>query len=166
MDRYIAVDPGASGAIVYRLEGPRLEVVKMPDTVHDIVHVLQNVRGYGLYKARLFMENVGFYRPTDGGRSATKFSRHVGNLEGVAAALELPVEWIQPSTWEHWLIGPPRYPKIPKTWDDKRRRRVQATRKRERKNKIKARVQELHPELRITLQTADAVGIWEYVTRR
>ena len=72
------------------------------------------------------------------------------------------------------VLGKPDYPPLPalppKTKPlsedykriQKERKKINAKRKRERKKKIHGKVQERHPELEITLEHADAVGMLMY----
>lgn len=159
-----AIDPGISGAVAV-CQGSRVNAIYMPATIHDIAgyfRVLQSASEGGL---RVVVEKVGTYMPGNSGPSAAKFARHVGNLEGVLASLRIPYSWVTPAKWEHWLIGKPAYQKIPKEMPKDQARKIRADRKRERKNKIKQRVQELFPHIKITLKNADALGILEWARR-
>ena len=97
--------------------------------------------------------------PGNSGPSAAKFAEHCGALKMALAGLEIPHEFILPSKWEHAYIGKPNYEKILKTVDPKTKRQILAKRKQERKNKIKAKSQQLYPHIKVTLKNADALGI-------
>jgi crossover junction endodeoxyribonuclease RuvC len=113
MKIYVGVDPGASGAIAffYPLEG-RLEVVDMPvvelvrngKTKKEISSVmLANVfcedRSGEILDFNLTLEKVGAM-PGQGVSSMFQFGRGVGMIEGVCAALSIPIDYVTPQTWQ------------------------------------------------------------------
>jgi len=161
MSLIIAIDPGQSGGIAY---GNRdwVKAEKMPGTPRDICDFLENLqaeRGGGLF---CYIENVGQYRTGNSGPAAVKFAEHCGCLKGLLIALRIPHDKAPPSKWQHYFIGKPDYPKIPKEIQGKERKKILAKRKQERKNKIKAKAQGLYPDLKITLATSDALGIFTW----
>ena len=149
----ISIDPGASGGIAWENDG-RVNSIKMPDTIGDLYNILV---GFG--KCSCVIERVGGYQPGNSGPAAVKFARHCGHLDVALYAAGISTIEVLPATWEHWLIGKPNYPKIPKEINAKERARILAKRKTERKNKIKDTVQRRFPDHKITLATADALGI-------
>ena len=156
-----AIDPGSGGSLVFSLPEGGITAMKMPETVHDIAEVFREA----LYLDRelfVWMEKVGTYMPGNSGPSAVKFAEHVGALKGILAGLKIPYDLVTPVTWEHWYIGKPNWPKIPKDLPDKTKKKIRADRKKDRKNLIKARSQMLYPELKVTLATADAIGIYRW----
>lgn len=151
----MAIDPGQNGGVAWRSDGNVL-AVKMPDTVGDIHTLLADI---ATYKPFCVIEKVGGYMPGNSGPAAVKFARHCGHLDMALYATKISTIEVAPATWEHWLIGKPNYPKIPKEIGAKDKARILAHRKTERKNKIKDTVQRRFPDLKVTLATADALGI-------
>ena len=81
-----------------------------------------------------------------------KFARHCGNIEAALYCLGVPVEQVGASQWMQ-VCGP-----LPKGMD--------AQAKRARKNAIKDAVARRFPHLRVTLSTADALGVLWWAMRR
>ena len=144
MNTLIAIDPGVSGGIAFHVDGdPRAGAVTMPDTPKDIYDFLKDLKGDG--EATCVLENVGGYRPGNSAISAVKFARHVGHLEMALLALDICAVKVAPGKWMRGFL-----PAVPKE-------------KPERKRALKAKAQELFPYIRVTLDTADALGLlWYY----
>jgi len=142
MIRRIAIDPGLSGGIAI-WDGPKgVAAVNMPDTPADILHFLMDLTRDG--QVTCLMENVGGTRPGNSAKSARTFAIHQGHLEMALLAAEIPVRKVTPSKWMNHLL-----PSLPAD-------------KTARKNAIKAKVQERFPGIKVTLATADALGILCY----
>jgi len=156
----IAIDPGQSGGIAWKRNGT-VECIEMPDTPLDVLKAIQAIT-LGIGSASCLIEQVGGYMPGNSGPAAVKFARHCGHLDMALLALGISHSSILPAKWEHWFIGKPSYPKIPKETPAAERRRLLAERKRERKTKIKAKAQALFPGVKVTLKTADALGMLAY----
>lgn len=153
----IAIDPGSqSGGLAWEFND-KIHARKMPDTPRDICETLRDLAamadGYGAVK--VYIEKVGGYVPGNSGTAAVKFARHCGNLEGFLIALNIPFVQVTPQKWMKHFIGAQKYP-ASSTYAQKKIRR---------KNLIKKKCQELYPHLRITLSTADALGILDYAMR-
>ena len=155
----ISVDPGRNGGLACSDEGV-VYSFNMPDTPADLWKLILSMKT-GADDFAL-IEQVGTYMPGNSGPAAVTFARHCGQIDMALIAAGIKHDTILPSKWEHWLIGKPNYPKIAKETPKKERRKILAKRKQERKNKIKAKVQCLYPELKITLKTSDALGILVY----
>ena len=138
----IAIDPGVSGGIAYQYEGCSVQAAKMPKTPKDIYDTLKMLSTD--HYSHCILENVGGYRSGNSAISAVKFARHVGHLEMALLACCVPITRVAPSKWMKGIVS--TVPK-PKT---------------ERKNKIKAVVQDRYPHLKVTLDTADALGMLLY----
>lgn len=139
---YVAIDPGLSGGVAWRAEDGFIHCFAMPDTPMDIYHeldVLIPPDGHIV----CFVEKVGFHRQGNSAASSATFARHCGHLEMALLVLEWEAVLVTPSAWMRSFLG-----KVPKERKD-------------RKNAIKAKVQQRCPYLgkAITLKTADAVGI-------
>lgn len=149
----IGVDPGMNGGIAWGFEN-KIYAEKMPTTPKDIYNFLYDLAfdADGHEDIVCYIERVGGYRPGNSGPASVKFARHCGHLEMALLALNVKYIEILPSKWMAYLIGKQKYPKS----------MTAAQRKRKRKNMIKAKVQGLYPDLRVTLATSDALGILNY----
>jgi crossover junction endodeoxyribonuclease RuvC len=104
----VGIDPGASGALAFfDMEKGTLEIVDMP--------VIEIERGGKLkreisphfaaaairdFKPRVaWLEKVGAM-PGQGVSSMFQFGRGVGLVEGVLAALDVPVNYVTPQAWQ------------------------------------------------------------------
>ena len=162
----IAIDPGAGGGIAYCNSKGDTSTAKMPDTLRDIWDMLSFLTaafaGRSEIGSVVYIEKVGTYMPGNSGPSAATFAMHVGALQMALIALKVRHLYIAPKAWMDAFIGKQSYPSIPKEMPDKERKRILAARKTERKNKIKAKAQQLFPDQKVTLATADALGILWY----
>lgn len=159
MRTIIAIDPGAAGGIAISTDGD-VTAYKMPDTLADIRDLLEP---FTVHKSVIYCERVGSYMPGNSGPSAATFAEHVGALKGIICCLRIPVVFPTPQMWMNHFIGKQVYKeKKGDGYDDKAWKAVLARRKNDRKNKIKAKAQELYPDLRITLKTSDAIGVLHY----
>lgn len=147
MRTLIAIDPGASGSIVARLSDDQLRVEKMPDTPKDILDLLEEMTEADSKMSDLHcaIENVGGYRPGNSGPAACKFARHCGHLDMALIAAEIPHERVAPSVWMRAVLKT-----VPKE-------------KTARKNAIKADMQRRFPKVKVTLWSADALGMLVYL---
>jgi len=152
----ITIDPGANGSIVCKLSSGQVYAFKMPDTPKDILLLILSLKTDDAF---CWIEQVGTYMPGNSGPAAVTFARHCGHIDMALLAAGISCDTVLPRKWEHWLIGKPNYPKISKEIPGKERSRILAKRKQERKCKIKEKMQALYPDLKVTLKTADALGI-------
>jgi len=159
MKNIIAIDPGAAGGIAILRAGLIPETYNMPSTNADIRDLLEELEPTNTI---IYCERVGTYMPGNSGPSAAKFAEHVGALKGIICALRTPVIFPTPAAWIHDFIGKPNYVEKKADYEAKAWKQILAKRKNERKNKIKARAQEMFPHLKVTLKTADALGILQY----
>jgi len=95
----------------------------------------------------IYMEKVGFHRQGNNASASCTFARHCGHLQGFIICLKMPLVEVTPQKWMTSLG------KMPKEM---------APRKRYIKNLMGIRF----PHLRITLSTADALGIMEYALNK
>ena len=150
----ITIDPGASGCIV--LKWPTaLCVDPMPATDGDIVDLIEDsvtlARREGL-PIRALVEQVGGYVGGTGqpGSAMFNFGSNYGFLLGVLAALHVRVELVRPQVWQKVLgLGNSKSHASKTAW----------------KNHLKARAQQLFPQQKVTLKTADALLILEFATK-
>ena len=138
----VGIDPGGSGGIAIYRDGDMV-ATKMPDTERDLWELLA-----GCDPGVAFIEKVAS-SPQMGVKSAFTFGRSAGLLHGFLIAAGLRIEYVTPQRWQ--LVH--RLPKVGgglgKNDTAKKRRN-------------KAKAQELHPQLKITNATADAILICEY----
>ncbi len=164
MNSIIAIDPGASGGIAWRDREGIVQAVPMPDGMTATVDLLRSLAAQ-MPGLRATMEKVGTYMPGNSGPSAVTFAGHCDGLRWAMYALGIPQER-EPTAraWQKWLGVPVEAP-LPKDMDAKARRAELAARKRRRKAYVEEAMQRRHPHLRVTLKTADALGILAYAER-
>jgi hypothetical protein len=149
----IAIDPGASGGIAYKLDNAeKTASMAMPDTEGDILETLCAIQEGSTdpKNAVAYIEQVGGFigKPQPGSRMFT-FGRHFGYVLGVLQALNVRIELVRPQAWQKELsLG------------------VSNGNKTEWKNKLKQKAQQLYPDQKVTLSTADALLLLEYAKRR
>jgi crossover junction endodeoxyribonuclease RuvC len=105
----IGIDPGAKGAIALFRDGAFVAVYDMP-TVEDKGRPRVDAAALGALVRRLaphraVVERVGAM-PGQGVTSMFQFGRAVGMVEGVLAALLVPVSYVTPSQWKGALQVP------------------------------------------------------------
>lgn len=146
METIIGIDPGKSGGIAC-LRGDTTTVQKMPSTERDLWDLLSEFDD----AAAVFVEKVGA-TPQMGVVSAFKFGRSLGLIHMACVASGIRLEWVTPQKWqkEFGLIVKGRGLGQSDT---------------EKKNRNKARAQELFPCITMTHAIADALLIAEYGRR-
>lgn len=149
MTVYIGIDPGGSGAVAWIIDDVT-DSYTFKNTERDIAEVfaaLSELRerhgGFAL------IEKVGAM-PKQGVSSTFKFGQNYGFLRGLLIAYKIPFETVLPRKWQA-TFGLLRKKGETKT---------------EKKNRHKARVQELFPALKITHYVADALLIAEWLRRK
>lgn len=149
----LGIDPGKSGGLAWTFLG-ETKAEKMPSTPKDIYDFLYNLvyKADGYEEVVCYIEKVGTYVKGNSGPAAATFARHVGNFEMALLALNIKHHWILPSKWMQYFIGKQKYPQSMTAYQ----------RKAKRKNLIKAKAQGLYPEIKVTLNIADALGILDY----
>lgn len=96
---FAGIDPGPASGAVAVLNGDGLRLANMPDTVSELVDLLAEIRT-AHPDLRAVVEKTGG-RPRQ--RGAMTFERHCGAVEGVLAALAIPVEMVAPGTWQRGM---------------------------------------------------------------
>ena len=139
MNPIIAIDPGASGAIVFIDRDGGTHSKKMPDTFPEIADLLRSLR-LSLQGPRAIIEKVGGYMPGNSGPAAAKFARHCGHIEMACYCAGIETTQVTPQKWMKKLGAFPK---------DKKAR----------KNAIKQMMQTRYPNIKVTLVNADALGI-------
>lgn len=171
----LAIDPGILGGIAWRKNSLAAHAIKMPETHRDIYDAIMDITEGD--QCFCVIEKVGTYMPGNSGPSAATFAEHVGALKMALIAGKIPHEFVTPLKWQKVVIGAPAYDRLPKLPDEKKpfsdqykailktRKHISAERKRDRKNKIKAKVQQVYPYLEVTLLTADALAMLWYMEK-
>jgi len=150
---HIGIDPGQSGGIAYvdSDDMPKAFAMKMPVTERDIWDALHSHDGLDV---RFFVEKVGPARGKDGRKqgvsSAFKFGQGYGFLRGCIIADGF--DEVAPTKWqkEFGLVFPASMGLTPT----------------DKKNRHKAKAQQLFPHLKITHAIADALLIAEWARRQ
>lgn len=143
-DKYVTlvcVDQGASGGWAFLYNDGSVGLMAMPDTPQDILNIPNYEDMDSVVK--VYGERVGYHRMGNAASSSAKFARHCGHIEMALLAWEVSHEMINPKLWQAYLGALPA---------DKTAR----------KREIKQRMQALHPELKVTLKTADALAMLEW----
>ena len=146
IDTFIGVDPGGSGAIVFietRIDD--VWFVKCKETEGDLhgALTLSHEPSFAM------IEKVSSM-PGQGVSSTFKFGQSYGFLRGLLIAHEIPFETVTPGKWQK-EFGLIRKDKNESGTD--------------KKNRHKARAQELFPSVKVTHANADALLIAEYCRR-
>lgn len=147
MKYIIAIDPGAKGAIAIRRHDI-VSIHNMPDTCTDLATLIRETKlaaDENDDDIVAYLEEV-HAMPGNGSVSMFTFGQGYGHLEQVLADFRIRTIKVRPSRWEKAL-----------SLTDKK-----GTEKREHKNKLKRRAQELFPNFKVTLTNADALLISEY----
>jgi len=134
---FIGIDPGASGSICW-LSGSQVECAKMPPTAGGVWLLLA-----GLDPGACVLESV-HATPQMGVTSAFKFGRGFGVLLGCLVASGLDVISVSPQKWQrsYGLLSSGRKIGHGDT---------------EKKNRNKAKAQELFPEIKVVHWNADGL---------
>jgi len=141
MKKVLAIDPGAAGGIAWVCDG-QVWAEPMPNGMTEQADSIRSIIVQNQIDTAI-IERVGTYVPGNSGPAAATFARHCGNLEailymcGVSTIMALPAKWMK-------SIGA-----LPKD-------------KKDRKNAIKEAMARRYPHLKVTLNTADALGILTY----
>ena len=144
MTRLLAIDPGAGGGIAWLDEDRIVQAEAMPEGMTGVVDWLREHRA-GITHA--VMEKVGTYMPGNSGPAAATFARHVGHLEAALYCMGFSTTQVTPQKWMK-ALG---------TWPKDKQARKKA---------IKEEMARRYPHLRVTLKTADALGILTWAQER
>ena len=139
MNPILCIDPGASGGFALVCNDGTVEAYPMPEGMTGQIDAIHHIAATNPGLTAI-IENVGFHRPGNSAVASCKFARHVGHLEAALYACGIPTTTVTPSKWVAALGSLP-------------------AEKRDRKNAIKEKVARQFPHLKVTLGTADALGI-------
>lgn len=154
---FIGIDPGKNGGIaVLDQDANVIDVTKMPDTPQDLLEILESYKNDDSTSPErqvvCYLEKVGGM-PGQGGSAMFTFGRSYGHIEMALLASEIPTYEILPQRWQkHFSLSGSSITKSSNA------------EKREHKNRLKAKAQQLFPQLgkKITLANCDALLIAEY----
>jgi hypothetical protein len=152
MKTLIAIDPGASGglAVMWPPHGNRV-LKPMPESESELCaylkYVCDNCNNDG-YKIEACLEKVGgFVGKKQPGSTMFTFGRGVGVIVGTLMALGIPFREVRPQEWQK-AVGAGTTGKRTKTqW----------------KNHLKDMAQKRNPGHKITLKTADAALMLDWL---
>lgn len=154
----IAIDPGASGGVAIGGLDGTVEAFSLKDR-GDLAKLIKERHLIGL-NAKAYVELVTGYIAKKKVPSAEEefsldasgyrmfnFGKSAGYVEGVLDGLGIPWEHVSPKTWQKPLYLE-RNGLNRSGW----------------KNLLKEKMQKLYPQLKVTLNTADALGILHFAT--
>lgn len=131
----IGIDPGVNGGIAI-IDNGHIEAIKCPDTVKDMADVIKDAK-WDCVNMFCIIEKV-HSMPGQGVRSVFTFGKNYGQWLGILAAHGVPYKEVPPQTWMKY------YGAMPKD-------------RTKRKNHLKHLAQSLHPNIKVTLKTSDAI---------
>lgn len=149
---YLGIDPGLSGglAMINPLSSDRerfVEAIPMPETERDVWEWFRT-RSSSVQFAAIEQVN-GYIGTGQPGSAMFKFGQSYGGLRMALVAARVSFDQVTPQRWQK-AFGMRRDKDEPKTkW----------------KNRLKAKAQQLFPEIKVTLDTADAILLAEYARR-
>jgi hypothetical protein len=155
---FIGIDPGKNGGIaVIDENGVVIDLLRMPETPMDLLDVLLTYKKGDFLKeqkqnAVCYLEKVGGM-PGQSGSAMFTFGRSYGQIEMALLASGITTHEVTPQKWQkHFSLSGSSITKS------------SSTEKREHKNRLKAKAQQLFPTLgkKITLANCDALLIAQY----
>ncbi len=150
MNTLIAIDPGVSGGIAVRHHTSDVTVYGMPETDSDIRDLLREiVSNHYADSFQIPVVVIEDIPKTTGGNIPESrvfvMARNFGYVTAVCDSLNLEVKLCPPKRWQKLVGAGVRGTKSKTQW----------------KNHLKQLAQRLHPSMRVTLKTADALLILE-----
>jgi hypothetical protein len=170
----VAVDPGASGGIAILREDHSVISTKMPETDKDIIDWIQNNCGVVVIEKKAVIEKVnGFIGEGQPGSAMFTFGDNCGFIRGVIMTMHFSVELMRPQDWQKILgLGNREHARCVLHkgsfgYDEEKKKvsLLNAQYKRNWKNKLKEKAQQLFPSQKVTLANADALLILEAFRR-
>lgn len=134
----IAIDPGWSGSIALVDDQFNVSVDKMPETIFDIINYFKELDCNE--NVVCIMEKVGAM-PRDGRKALWRFSENVTTLKCALYMARISTAEVTPRVWQGKLGV------------------VMPKEKKDRKNKIKALMQQKYPHIKVVLWNADSLAI-------
>ena len=156
MTTIVAIDPGASGGIAWVCPGEKPCCVPMPQTEGDLIARIKDIVARNVPTV-FYLEDL--VKHMGAGIPASTMAVYASNWGFIKGAIQYsgsPLHLVNPRTWAKSLgLGTA----------SEGAGVTKAEVKRNWKNKLKARAQQLYPHLEITLKTADALLLLEYAIR-
>ncbi len=145
----IAIDPGQSGGIAIQkstIGVASVEAHTMPKTEREIYELIDGARSADTEGTTAYLEDLVKYTGRNMPSSAMAvYAGNFGFIKGVLTALKWKIVLVPPKSWQRKLgLG-----------------KAKGLSKTEWKNKLKQRAEELFPNIKVTLATADALLILE-----
>jgi hypothetical protein len=145
---FIGCDPGqAGGFVVIDQDMKVIDVFKTPEDRNSFVEKMQGIKN--LPGQIFLMKERVHSMPGNGAKSNFTFGYNIGILEASLSFAKIPYQDITPQTWM-------------KSYMLKREKDEPGT---QWKNRLKQRAQEIFPDHKVTLWSADAFLIAEYCRR-
>lgn len=142
--KLLAIDPGAKGGFAWT-DGLETSCCNMPETLGDLVDKLRELSAAGI--TTCYLEQVVGFIPGAGAGNMFTFGQNFGQVQGALAALNFRVIEVRPAKWQKELsLG------NKSDWCDKKQW----------KNHLKSRAQNLYPLLKVNLSNADALLILRF----
>ena len=150
---YMGIDPGGSGGIAVLGGTTPLETFALKSTERDISDfIVACTRSYGGIKC--VIEKVGAM-PKQGVSSTFKFGQSYGFLRGVLISHGVSFREVRPQEWQKI------YSMKRKRWKDVNGKKCEES-KTDWKNRLKAKAQQMEPNIKVTHAIADAILIAHY----
>jgi hypothetical protein len=152
---HIGIDPGASGGMAWSSPlGDKS--APLPKTLGDFREMLFNIlveqsffEGNSCFRTVCHLESPPKFVKAIPGSAVFVMAQSFGRIEGVLAAFQVPTQTITPQHWQKAHGLGTRGDMTTTQW----------------KNKLKSRAQNLYPEEKVTLATADALLIFNAAQR-
>lgn len=148
----LCIDPGASGGLAWTGITGVIRAIKMPLGMTeqcDLIRQFNDLVRQFNPSVLAYIEKVGTYMPGNSGPSAATFAEHCGNLKAALYCYGIPVVPVSPGIWMRHLGA------LPKGKEKKTAR----------KRAVKELMARKYPHLKVTLATADALGMLSWALR-
>ena len=151
MNVIIAIDPGLSGGVAVNAFGKTV-CHAMPATQGDVLELIRDIKRTadieGAECECVLEEVSGFAGKAQPGSAMFRFGESYGFIKGAVQALGIKLVLVRPQVWQKSFgLGTAASCASKSEW----------------KNKLKAEAQRRFPQLNVTLKTADALLIIEWV---
>ena len=140
---FIGIDPGIKGGIAFIYDDD-YHVKNTPNTVQEMAQTLIDMKGIAPNTPTYCCIEAVHSMPGNSGRSMFTFGTNYGQWMGILATLHIPYVLVTPHKWMSWYGSRPKNRK-------------------DRKNHLKNLAQQRFPNAKITLGTADAMLIANYL---
>lgn len=147
----LGIDPGKEGGMVLFFSRDNFQITKTGKyTEQDLFNLLRELNGQMTSDVvTVFIERV-WARPGNGTKQSYNYGYNYGTIRMACIAAGVRLEEVLPSKWQRGLGIPPA--KKNDSYAD-------------RKKRLKAKAQELFPQVKVTNWMADALLIGEYGRR-